>query len=106
VQSSHEYSVLWGLAVFAVMGLFVLVLKWAYSSRPDSLLSRRPRRGGEDEYGLMSPLAAPKDAAEGEEICGLLRAAAIRSRLVHTSDGLRVMVWPDDLARARALLLE
>ncbi len=106
MQSSHEYSVLWALAVFAVMGVLILVLKWAYSSRPDSLLSRRPRRGAEHEYGLMSPLAAPKDAAEGEEICALLRAAGIRASMVHTSDGLRVMVWPEDLPRARALLLE
>ena len=106
MQSSYEYSVLWGLAVFAVMGVFVLVLKWAYSSRPDSLLSRRPRRGAEHEYGLMSPLAAPKNPAEGEEICAILRAADIRARVVATSDGLRVMVWPDDLGRARELLLE
>lgn len=105
MQSSHEYSVLWGLAVVGVMAVFVLVLKWAYSSRPDSLLSRRPRRGAEHEYGLMAPVAAPKDAAEGQETCALLHAAGIRSRVVDTSDGLRVMVWPEDLGRARAVLL-
>ena len=106
MQSSHEYSVLWGLAVFAVMGVLVLVLKWAYSGRPTSLLSRRPRRGAENEYGLMSPLAAPKDIAEGEDIVALLRDAGIRASVVPTVDGLRVMVWQDDLAQARALLLD
>lgn len=105
MQSSHEYSVLWGLAAFGVMGVFILVLKWAYSGRPTSLLSRRPRRGAENEYGLMSPLAAPKDVAEGEDIVALLHKAGIRARVVPTVDGLRVMVWRDDLAPARALLL-
>jgi hypothetical protein len=94
------------LVVAAVFTLFVLVLRWAYSDRKDSLLARRPRTGSEHEYGLMSPLAAPKDAAEGREICALLTAANIRSRVVNTHDGIRVMVWSEDLPRARALLLE
>ena len=93
------------LVVAVVLGLLVLVLRWAYSERKDSLLSRRPRTGAEHEYGLMVPLAAPKDAAEGEQIGALLRGAGIRSRVVHTSDGLRVMVWPEDQTRARDLLL-
>ena len=93
------------LVVGAVLALFILVLRWAYSSRPDSLLSRRPRTGGADEYGLMSPLAAPKDEAEGAEIGALLHRAGIRNRVVQTTDGLRVMVWPEDLPRARDLLL-
>ncbi len=93
------------LLVAAVLGALVLVLRWAYSSRPDSLLSRRPKTGPETDYGLMVPLAAPANGAEGTEICALLQGAGIRSRVVHTSDGLRVMVWPDDLGRARELLL-
>jgi hypothetical protein len=94
------------LTVFAVLGVLVLVLRWAFSSRRDSLLSRPAKTGAEHDYGLMAPLAAPKNAAEGEEICGMLRRADIRARVVSTQDGLRVMVWPEDLARARALLLE
>ena len=94
------------LTVAAVLAIFILVLRWAYSSRPDSLLSRGPRRGSEHDYGLMSPLAAPKDAAEGAEIGALLQSAGIRTRVVHTVDGLRVMVWTEDLARARDVLLD
>jgi len=94
------------LIVFGVLGLLVLVLRWAFSSRRDSLLSRPAKTGAADEYGLMAPLAAPADASEGEEICGLLGRAGIRASVVETHDGLRVMVWPEDLARARALLLE
>jgi hypothetical protein len=93
------------LIVGAVLAILVLVLRWAYSSRPDSLLSRRPKTGSEHEYGLMSPLAAPKDAAEGAEICALLQKAGIRARTVQTHDGPRVMVWTEDLARGRDVLL-
>lgn len=93
------------LVVAGALGLLVLVLRWAYSERKDSLLSRRPRTGAEHEYGLMVPLAAPQDAAEGEHISQRLHAAEIRSRVVLTSDGLRVMVWPEDLTRAREVLL-
>lgn len=93
------------LIVAAALVVFILVLRWAYSSRPDSLLSRRPRTGAADEYGLMSPLAVPKNAAEGAEIGALLEQAGIRSRVVQTTEGLRVMVWTDDLPRAREVLL-
>lgn len=105
MQSSHQYSVEWGLAVFAVIGVMILVLKWAYSERRDSLLSRPPKTGAEHEYGLMAPLAAPKDTREGDEICRMLQRASIRAALVETRQGLRVMVWPEDLSRARNLLL-
>ena len=93
------------LIVAAVLALFVVVLRWAYSGKNDSLLSRRPRTGAEHEYGLMAPLAAPKDAAEAEEIRVLLARKRIRGSVVATHDGLRIMVWPEDLSRARALLL-
>ncbi|WP_019876307.1 hypothetical protein [Sporichthya polymorpha] len=93
------------LVVAIVLGLLVLVLRWAFSPRQTSLLSRRPRTGSEHDYGLMTPLAAPEDAAEGAQISALLARSGIRSRVVETEDGLRVMVWDDDLQRARELLL-
>ena len=93
------------LVVAAVLTLFVLVLRWAYSDKKDSLVSRRPRTGAEHEYGLMAPLAAPKNATEAEQIRALLARGKIRGSVVDTHDGLRVMVWPEDLSRARALLL-
>ncbi|MBA3744888.1 hypothetical protein [Sporichthya sp.] len=101
MYSSHSYA----MVVFIALGAFVVVLRWAYSGRPDSLLSRRPRTGTVDEYGLMSPLAAPKDVAEGAEIGAQLQQAGIRSRVVPTAEGLRVMVWTEDLSRAREVLL-
>jgi hypothetical protein len=93
------------LIVGAVLAILVLVLRWAYSSRPDSLLSRRPKTGSEHEYGLMSPLAAPKDAAEGAEICALLLLGGIRARSVLWVVGGGVLVWWVVLARARDVLL-
>lgn len=104
--TSHNYSVLWGLATFAVVGVLILFLRWAYSGKRDSLLARRTRTGTESEYGLLSPLAAPRDSTEGNAICALLQAGGIRGTLVHTHSGLRVMVFPNDLPRAKRLLLD
>ncbi len=104
--TSHSYSVLWGLATFAVIGVLILFLRWAYSGKRDSLLSRRTRTGTESEYGLLKPLAAPRDTAEGDAICALLNAGGIRGTLVPTRSGLRVMVFPNDLSRAKGLLLD
>jgi hypothetical protein len=93
------YDIAEMLTVALVLGVLVLVLRWAFSSRRDSLT------GAENEYGLMEPLAAPKNASEGKQICALLRRGGVRGSLVHTRDGLRVMVWPEDQQRARELLL-
>ena len=100
------YDIAEMLTVAGVLGVLVLVLRWAYSSRRDSLLSRPPKAGAEHEYGLMKPLAAPRNASEGKQICALLQRGGVRGSLVHTHDGLRVMVWPEDQDRARKLLLE
>ena len=99
------YDIAEMLTVALVLGVLVLVLRWAFSSRRDSLLARPAKPGTEHEYGLMEPLAAPKNASEGKQICALLRRGGVRGSLVHTRDGLRVMVWPEDQQRARDLLL-
>jgi hypothetical protein len=44
------------------MGLLILVLRWAYSSKKDTLLSARPRTGTPDEYGLLVSVAALRPA--------------------------------------------
>ena len=39
-------------AGFAVMGLFIILLKWAFS-RGSSLVEKPKKIGDEDEYGLL-----------------------------------------------------
>ena len=90
---------------FAVLGVLVALLRWAWSPRKGrSLVSRTPRRGAPGEYGLLVPVAAPASDAESVRLTALLDAAGIRHTLVATTQGPRLMVWPDSAASARRLL--
>ncbi|MFC1417241.1 hypothetical protein [Streptacidiphilus cavernicola] len=90
---------------FAVLGALVALLRWAWSPRKGrSLVSRTPRRGAPDEYGLLVAVAAPATDAETLRLTALLDAAGIRHTLVDTTGGPRLMVWPDSAPSARRLL--
>lgn len=102
--TAYEY-VFGPIVAVAAIGLFVLVLKWA-NRRGTSLVAARPRRGAEDEYGMLVPLTSPTTYIEGEIQRRTLEEAGIRANLVYTLAGPRVMVWPDDERRARELIAQ
>lgn len=88
-----------------VLGVLALLLRWVCApSRGRSLVSRTPQRGAPDEYGLLVPVAAPRDDAETARLTAVLDAAGIRHTLVGTTQGVRLMVWPDSAPSARRLL--
>ncbi|MER5637675.1 hypothetical protein ABT095_12025 [Kitasatospora sp. NPDC002227] len=93
------------LGSFAVVGVLVLLLRWTYGTGT-SLVARRPRTGAPSEYGLLVPVAAPEDLAEGRRLAARLAGAGIRHTLAPTAEGLRLMVWPADERAARSLLGE
>src|SRR3954470_20133741 len=96
---------MWGpLVAIGVVGVFVLILRWAYSSKPDTLLSARPRTGTPDEYGLLVSVAAPASPEEGHSIRERLETARVRVPLADTHPGLHVLVFPADAQRTRATL--
>jgi hypothetical protein len=87
--------------------VLVLLLRWAWTPRRGgSLVARVPRRGAPGEYGLLVSVAAPVDAAESVRLIAVLDAAGIRCTVVDTTQGTRLMVWPDSVASARRLLRE
>lgn len=93
------------LIVVGVLGLLILLLRWAYGSgQRSSLIERRPAVGHTDEYGLLVAIAAPGNYIEGEIACQRLEEAQIKATLVTTADGPRVMVFREDEALARRLL--
>ena len=91
------------LAGFAVVAVFILILRWAFSSG-GSLIERPRKRGKSDEYGLFVPVASPTNHIEGEMLRQKLLAAGIKANLTQTLDGPRVMVFKKDLGIARAVL--
>jgi hypothetical protein len=89
----------------AVLGVLVLLLRWAFSSSGRaSLVARRPAVGRSDEYGLLVAIAAPGTYIEGELSCRRLEQAGIRATLVTTADGPRIMVFREQETIARQLL--
>lgn len=86
-----------------LVGLLVLILRWAFR-RGSSVVAAPARPGHPDAYGLMLPVASPATHVDGEAVLRRLEENGVRANLSETLDGLRVMVWPADVARARAVL--
>lgn len=100
------FHILGPLTAFAVVGVLALVLRWAYGGSRTSLVERRPTPGGSSEYGLLVPISAPASVIESEMQRLRLEEAGIRATLVTTTDGARIMVFPEDERTARALLAD
>ena len=92
------------LVALLVVGILVVVLRWAFGGRSTSLVERRPRAGHADEYGLLVSIASPSTYVEGEMARQLLESSGIRASLVTTVDGPRLMVFQEDEPTARRLL--
>jgi hypothetical protein len=105
VPSWGSYSYAYGpLVAFMVIGVMILVLRWAFGGRKQSVVERPARRGTPDQYGLLDPVASPDTYVEAEICRQHLEAAGIRATVAMTNDGPRVMVWPEDRATATDVL--
>jgi hypothetical protein len=103
-HDSGHFSLWAPIVAFAVIGVLVLVLRWAYSDRKDSLLATPTQRGKPTDYGLLVPVAAPQSQSAGVRARQQLEEAGIRATLTRTESGLRLLVFPDDLDAARRIL--
>lgn len=96
-----SYSYAFGPVVaLGMLGLLVLLLRWTFR-RGTSLVTPR---GRQDQYGVLRPVAAPPDFVRGEILRRRLTDAGIRANLASTLDGPRLLVFPEDEARARQVL--
>jgi hypothetical protein len=85
------------------MGILMLLLRWAFS-RGKSVVERPTKIGGEDEYGLLRVAAKPSNHIEGEMIRQRLIENGIKATLTQTKSGPRVLVFPEELSAAKAVL--
>ncbi|GAB2682422.1 hypothetical protein [Thalassiella azotivora] len=91
------------LVVVGTLAVLVLLLRWTFS-RGRSVVSRPPRAGRPDEYGLLVSVAEPGTFIEAEVLAARLRDAGLRATLAPTSDGPRVLVFERDRATALTVL--
>ena len=105
VGSFSSYSFLFGpLVAMAVVGLLALVLRWVVPNRPSAADPARLEAVKRRDYGLLVAVAAARDEVEAEFVRATLARFGIRTTLARTDGGLRVMVFPEDAARARSVL--
>lgn len=104
MASWQSYSYSFGpLVALATVLVLVLLLRWTFS-RGRSLVERQASAGGEQEYGLLTAVASPTTFVEAELLRQRLVEHGIRATLAPTTDGPRVMVWPEDVQLAGEVL--
>jgi len=104
VPAWNSFSFAFGpLVAVVLVGVFVVILRWAFS-RGGSVVAAAPRVGASEEYGLLVPVASPMSYVEGEVLRRRLEESGVRANLATTLEGPRLMVWPQDEDRARAVL--
>lgn len=91
------------LVAAAVLVALVVVLRWAFH-RGESVVAAPPRSGTPTEYGMLAPVAAPVDAGEAERVAQALKAAGVPCTVARTTQGLRVLVWPQQRLQAEQAL--
>ncbi len=97
------------LIAFAVIGLFALVLRWAFrhDSKTRSALAELDRAaeapsGDPDDFGLLSTVAVVESQDEATRLRRVLGDAGIRATVSGTRDGRhRVLVFRSEVNRAR-----
>lgn len=106
MPSWQSYSYLWGpVMAIVLLGGLILGLRWTFG-RGASLVRAAPRSGDPWDYGLLEAVAAPRTEDEADDVRLALAAAGIRCTLTRTTQGPRVLVWPDAAARARDVVRE
>lgn len=91
--------------LFGVFWLLVIgaLLRWTFSRRGSVAgASRRP--AAPHNYGHLRPVRRFTTEPEGDRLRRELAAHGIRSTTANTVEGWFVMVWAQDLARAREIV--
>ncbi len=91
------------LIALGVVGVLTLLLRWAFSTG-HSLVERRPEAGSPEQYGLLVAVAEPPTFVEAEVLRRRLADAGLRATLAPTTEGPRVLVFPEDAKAARLVL--
>lgn len=101
----EEYFV-FPIVVAALIGGFVLLMRWAFSSAKGGSLVRRTDYSPADRasFGLLVDIQTSPTYADARRTVERLTGHRIRATAARTTDGWTVYVWPADEAAAREFL--
>jgi hypothetical protein len=88
---------------FFALLILIPLLRWTFT-RGKSHVARPAQSGNSDEYGLLVPVSKPKNFIEGEIDRKRLLDANIKANLVQAKDGIALLVFPEELSAAKAVL--
>lgn len=88
---------------FFALLILIPLLRWTFT-RGKSHVARPAQSGKSDEYGLLVPVSKPSNFIEGEMARRKLVEANIRANLVQAKDGIALLVFPEELSAAKAIL--
>lgn len=88
---------------FFALIFLIFMLKWAFA-RGKSVVERPSRIADESDYGMLESVAKPENHIEGQLLKEKLKKSGIKSNLVQTTSGPRLMVFKDEAGIARSLL--
>lgn len=99
-----SYSFIYGPLMGAfLIGVLILLLRWTFS-RGHSLVERKVKPSTPDNYGILVEVTRPVSLIDGEMLKQQLNAVGIKATVALTVDGVQLMVWPKDLAKAKRTL--
>lgn len=88
---------------FFALLILIPLLRWTFT-RGKSHVAPPAKSGNSDEYGLLIPVSRPTNYIEGEMARKKLIDANIRANLVQAKDGIALLVFPEELSAAQAVL--
>lgn len=88
---------------FFALLILIPLLRWTFT-RGRSHVAPPAKSGNSDEYGLLIPVSRPTNYIEGEIARTKLIDANIRANLVQAKDGIALLVFPEELSAAQAVL--
>jgi hypothetical protein len=89
------------LIVAVALAVIVLLCRWVFSTDRPAAPAPPPRQA---DFGLLEPVAVVRTVDDAQMLRGLLREAGIRGTLAETTDGIALLVFRHEAARARDLV--
>jgi hypothetical protein len=101
-----EHYFYFPVIALALVGVMLLLTRWAFSKAKGGSLVRRNdySPADKDKFGLLVDVRTVRSYNEARVKVSMLKDLGIKATAARTKDGWAVYVWPADEAAARGFL--